>query len=125
MDMSNQDNRISALESGHHALRERVLEIKEHLTARIDATDSILKEMRAEQKDMRQDVKSDLGNLQSSISRIENDSLKTWPPAAVEALREANSRSINSEHTKGILIGAVVTLVVALCSTSILLWLHW
>ena len=101
------------------------MEIKEHLTARIDATDSILKEMRAEQKDMRQDVKSDLGNLQSSISRIENDSLKTWPPAAVEALREANTRNINNEHIKGILVGAVITLVVALSSASILLWIHW
>ena len=125
MDVTNQDTRISALESGHNALRERVLEIKEHLTARIDATDSILKEMRAEQKDMRQDVKSDLGNLQSSISRIENDSLKTWPPAAVEALREANTRNINNEHIKGILVGAVITLVVALSSASILLWIHW
>lgn len=125
MDMSNQDNRISALERSHDALKERVSDIKDHLTARIDATDAILKEMREEQRDMRQDVKSDLGNLQSSISRIENDSLKTWPPSAVEALREANTRNINNEHIKGVLVGAVITLVVALSSASILLWIHW
>lgn len=105
--------RVAILEEGHKELGHRA-----------DIMEAMLKEMRAEQSDMRQDVKDDLSRLQTSMHRIETASLQTWPPAAVQALQQSASREVQGSHLRGILIGAVVSLIVAVGAMAVDIGLH-
>ena len=102
--MADIETKIALLEDNHNDLKTELRHTAQSLSDRIDATDQALQSMRS-------DMNTGLQNVQSALNGVATGALKSWPPEAMQALKEANEERNRDASTKGVFIGAIVSLL--------------
>ena len=102
--MSDLDTRLTTLECDHQAFKSAVRTDLTDLDARIAATERAL-------ESFRQDIQTGFSSLNASINNLTTTALKAWPPEAVEAVESARQETIRVSATKGVMIGASLSLL--------------
>lgn len=102
--MPDLETKLALLEDNHNDLKEEVRNTVKSLHARIDATENALQSMRS-------DMNTGLQNVHQALNGVATGALKSWPPEAMQALKEANEGRKRDAAAKGIFIGAIVSLL--------------
>lgn len=111
-------SRIDALEQSHDELRNHVATTVETLEQRIAATETML-------RDFRQDVNNGLNRLNDTLSGITTSALKSWPPEAVQALQNNRDELKREAGSKGVWVGAAVSLIGVVAVLMAAIVNHW
>ena len=111
-------SRIDALEQSHDELRNHVAVTVETLEQRIEATETML-------RDFRQDVNNGFNRLNDTLSGITTSALKSWPPEAVQAIQINRDELKREAGSKGIWIGAVMSLSGVIAVLMAVIVNHW
>ena len=94
------ENRLTHLERDHANTKAVVATLDQ----RIAATERAI-------ADLKGDIQTGFSTVNSSIQNLTTTALKAWPPEAVEALESARQETIRLSSTKGMMIGAAVSLL--------------